>query len=246
MGNFYKKIKYFLVLLAVLCLVACKKESISPAPTETIIIPTKTISIVVLGSSTAAGTGASPASLGWVGRIQTKLANDSKNAKVINLALAGFTSYNILPTGYAVAPGRPMPDSLRNISKALTYKPDLVIINLPTNDIASLYTDDEILSNFRAVSNLLDNSQIPYIVTGTQPRNFATYDQRKRLKTLNDKLRNMYPNSIEDFLERLSEPTWEILSAYSFGDGVHLNNQGHLVIFESIASNSIFKRVLGY
>src|SRR5437016_3338037 len=78
--------------------------------------------VTVLGSSTAAGTGANPIDSSWVNKLIKQLTDDHRNVNVINLAKGGFTTYNVLPSGYKSS------DTARNITKALSYNPNLVII----------------------------------------------------------------------------------------------------------------------
>src|SRR4051812_31641375 len=70
---------------------------------------------VVLGSSTAFGTGASSSDSSWVGLLAAKFARDKKDFTVVNLAVSGFTTYQILP---GISPGtaqRPGSDQDKNV-----------------------------------------------------------------------------------------------------------------------------------
>jgi acyl-CoA thioesterase-1 len=235
---------FLFFILTNLLFVACKKneslvEVYSPEDLDT-------EKIIVLGSSTAAGMGASIRDSAWVNRLQAKLIGDHKKVKVINLACGAYTTYQILPSNSVIIAQKPVPDTARNITKALSFKPSLVLINMPSNDIATGYSDDEILDNYKSITAILDIEHIPYILTGTQPRNFLSEQQRLRLKTLNSKLQLLYNNSLNDYLEDLSTTTWGIRDEYSAGDGIHLNNKGHYIIYQSFANHQIFKKVFKY
>ncbi len=92
----------------------------------------KVFNIVVLGSSTAGGGGASPFDSAWVNKFRVYVKSKNTQSQVINLGYAGYNTYHVLnPTGYTPPPGRPSPDNERNITKALSFNPDLIIINLP-------------------------------------------------------------------------------------------------------------------
>ncbi|MCB0844148.1 MAG: SGNH/GDSL hydrolase family protein, partial [Bacteroidetes bacterium] len=72
--------------------------------------------IVVLGSSTAAGAGASPSDSAWVNRYRSYLQGFNPDYQVTNRAQGGFNSYRIMPTGFTPPSGRPNADTIRNIT----------------------------------------------------------------------------------------------------------------------------------
>ncbi|HWD87137.1 MAG TPA: SGNH/GDSL hydrolase family protein [Mucilaginibacter sp.] len=227
-----------LLLLAISCFSACSKLSDGSNPK-----PKSPALVVIVGSSTAAGGGASPLDSAWANRIQGVVNKNGTKAKFINLAVAGYTTYQAMPNGYHVA-NRPAPDTTANISKALSLRPNLVIISFPSNDIADNYTGTEIMHNFGVMTQMLDSAGIQYIVFGTQPRNFPTYNQRLREKTLNDTIKNVYTIHSNDFFLQLSTSTYLINPMYSAGDGIHLNNSGHALIMNATLKQPIFMEVL--
>jgi acyl-CoA thioesterase I len=259
----YYRVK-LLLLLTIVALSACKKESMTQEDlgpnSATVNIPANPANdparpakdttnkvIVVIGSSTAAGFGASSPDSCWVGRLRLRIKGDKKKIRVINLGIGGYTTYQLLPTGtMSDIPRRPKPDTNANVTAALKYQPDLVVINLPSNDIGANFRDDEILKNYRTIVRLIASARSEFVITGTQPRNFPTVAQRNRLKILNDKLSIDYPQNISDYLKKLSTPTYAIQRIYGAGDGVHLNNRGHDVIYRSVIASPIFKSVAGY
>ena len=92
--------------------------------------------IVVLGSSTAFGTGASPSDSSWVNRLQAAYrqnTGDGIDTNIVNLAVPGTNTYKAMPTGYIPPPLRDQPDPNMNITKALTYNPHIIIVNFPSN-----------------------------------------------------------------------------------------------------------------
>src|SRR3982751_4521754 len=93
--------------------------------------------VVVVGSSTSYGTGASTYDSAWVGKLQLYFrqnSNDGLDTVVTNLALGGFTTYQVMPTGFTPPAGKPAPDPARNVTMALSLSPDIIIFNLPSND----------------------------------------------------------------------------------------------------------------
>ena len=221
----------------------CTKPRLLQVPEEK--IPKKEIAgkIVILGSSTAVGTGASPVDSSWVKLLENKLRVVKPLISVINLSDLGFTTYHIMPDEFAPPTARPKADLDGNVTRALALKPDLVIINLPTNDVANNYNDQEIITNFERVSANLQRDSILYIITGTQPRSLSL-EKRQRLKELNTKLYSVYGNSFFDYYDYLSTTDNLIQKKYSAGDGIHVNNAGHYIIFENLMKFDVFKRYL--
>lgn len=238
-----KKFKTPLLIACILLVAACNKLSnnIVPSPVNQKTKPAS-LTIVILGSSTAQGFGANPIDSSWAKKLQVAV-NKTTLANFINLAYEGYTTYNVLPSN-CIIHGKPTPDTARNITKALLYKPNLVLISLPNNDIAANYTNMEILSNFQRLTHVLDSVKVPYIIFGTQPRDFSAATERMQLKTLNDTLKSVYSYHVNDFLMSLSTSTYSIKSTMEYGDGIHLNNAGHTVIFNSTLQHPILKQQL--
>ena len=201
-------------------------------------IPGRIRFIVVLGSSTAEGTGAKPIDSSWVNRLQTQLRDEGKNTLIINLAKGGFTTYDILPYSYTAAT-----DSSRNVEKALSYNPELIIINLPSNDVARGYADEKIIENYNVITKFITERNGNYLITSTHPRDFPNFETRKRLSVLNEKLLTNFPNHVIDYYNKISTPNFFISEQVSFKDGVHLNNKGHDIIFRSIYTDSLFRSI---
>ncbi|MGZ3778302.1 MAG: SGNH/GDSL hydrolase family protein [Mucilaginibacter sp.] len=229
-----------LLLPAIVCIAACSKSSNGPTPIPT---PKVTPTVVILGSSTAAGDGAKPLDSAWSYHIKDIVNKNGTKANFINLAVAGYTTYQALPTGYHTA-NRPAPDSNANITKALSLKPTLVLLSFPSNDIANNYTGTETMKNYAVMVHLLDSAKVQYVIFGNQPRNFTNYNQRLREKTLNDTIKNVYTIHVNDFFSALSTNTYLINPAYSAGDGIHLNNSGQDLILTATLKQPIFMEVV--
>lgn len=260
-----KKFYFFVLFVIALMASSCKKDSLSsdddlgnnntpaniPSPLDIDPVHADSVNkyIVVIGSSTAAGFGASVRDSCWTGRLRNKLIVDKKKFKLINFGVGGYTTFHLMPSSTAamsIAAQRPLPDTNKNVTAALKYHPVLVIINLPSNDIAANFRDEEIIRNYRLMVRTIASANCDYIITGSQPRNFPSPQQRMRLKILNDKLTTEFPNHIDDYLKKISTASWAINRIYGAGDGIHLNNLGHKVIYQSIFEFPIFKKVADY
>jgi acyl-CoA thioesterase-1 len=239
-----RKYLCFLLFLTVTISSCSKNEGANPAgPSEPDKPDTDPATIVVIGSSTAAGVGATPSDSAWVNRLRLATLNNKKTLYYINLAVAGYTTYQGMPTGF-IEKDRPATDTAKNITKALSYHPSLVIITYPSNDVASNYTDDEIMDNYKEMVRLLDSAKVSYIVFGTQPRNFTEIERRERMKTLNDKIKSAYTSHFNDNFDAFATADLNIKPALSFGDGIHVNNTGHYIIVQSVLANPIFQHII--
>ena len=87
---------------------------------ETPCLQAQAVTIVILGSSTAAGAGPSTGDSAWVNRYRNHLQAINPANQVINLAVGGFNTYKIMPHSFSSPlPGRPTVDSLHNITHGL-------------------------------------------------------------------------------------------------------------------------------
>ena len=193
---------------------------------------------VVLGSSTAAGTGASVADSSWVGRFRNYVQSLDSTALVINLAVGGYTSYNVMPTDFTPPAGRPQPNVNNNITQALAYKPTAILINLPSNDATQGFTLQEQISNFNTIITLIEDAEIPFRVTTTQPRNLSATGIQN-LKDMRDSILAIYGENAVNIFDELATETGGLKPSYDIGDGIHVNNAGHKYIYDQIVGSGI-------
>ena len=201
--------------------------------------------VVVMGSSTAAGTGSSSPDSSWVGRLQTYFrqnTSDGLDTLVTNIAQGGQTTYHQMPSGFvSPIPNRPTPDLNTNVTKALSFSPDVVIINLPTNDIISGYTKKEVMDNFRLMYQVITAANVRCYISTSQPRNSSTA-LNDSLKTIADSIRNNFGIYSIDFWTDLvsTDGLNNIKPEVSAGDGIHVNNLGHYYLFIRARDRNIF------
>lgn len=243
-----------LVCGALLCfaITACNKANVEPdnlnltinSSLNTLAAPKN--NIVILGGSTAWGKGATAVEYTWVYLLRNKLKSVNKSDTIINLAYPGYSTYDIMATDFVPSKTkRPRADSTRNITTALKKHPMLVVISLPSNDIANGYDDAEIIDNYKTIVKTLVSEKIPYILTSNQPRSFAEYSQRHRLRLFTDLLIKTFPGHVIDYLDKLGDITWQYKTMYNCGDGIHPNNRGHELIYNSFIAFEPFKKLMG-
>jgi len=194
--------------------------------------------IVVLGSSTAAGTGATP-NHGWVSLYTQYLKSINPAYQVYNLAVGNYTTYDINPTGYVPPASRPAPDTAHNITKALSLQPHAIIINLPTNDVGRGYTLAEQQANYQRVITAATAQGVKVWVATTQPRNDYSAQMVANLKAMRDWTFSNFGDKSIDFWTGMTQPNDSIKRAYSYGDGIHLNDSGHYVLYTRVIARNI-------
>lgn len=194
--------------------------------------------IVVIGSSTAEGMGATP-NHGWVALYTQYLKGINTGYQVDNLAVGGYTTYDLCPTGFIPPASRPSPDAEHNITKALSLHPDAIIINLPTNDVARNYTLTEQQDNFNRMVNLATAQGVKVWVTTSQPRNDFNASQVAALKDMRDWTFSYYGDRSIDFWTGTTEANDSIKRIYSYGDGIHMNDAGHQLLYTRVVARNI-------
>ena len=197
-----------------------------------------TLRIVVIGSSTAAGAGASPNDSAWVNRYRNYLKTINSANEVINLAQGGYNTWRLMPDYFSPPSNRPQPDTLRNISQAIRQNPDAIIINLPSNDAAIGTGVNEQMSNFIHMDSLAKSAGIPVWVCTTQPRNFNAGAIFVQIG-VRDSIQRYFGSRSIDFWTGLANPFNTIDTSYDSGDGVHVNNLGHRLLFNRVKQKQL-------
>ena len=200
--------------------------------------------IVVLGSSTAAGVGPKRWDGAWVERYRAYLRQSFPNFEVVNLALGGATTYSMQPTDFAPPANRGAPDTTHNITHALTFHPDAIIINMPTNDAAARYPVWEQIANYGRVYDFAAARGIPVWVTTTQPRNFPDVAQRNDLIAGRDAIRNRFGAQSLDFWSHCAQWDGTVQPRCDSGDGIHLNDEAHGMMVQPVIWARIPETVL--
>lgn len=196
------------------------------------------IRVVVLGSSTAYGYKLPDPTTSWVNRYKAYLQSLNPSNEVINLAVGGYTTYEIMPSDYTPAAGRPSPDVTHNITKALKYNPQAIIINMPTNDVANGYTISEQINNYNKIIAVAQKANIPVWITTSQPRNLA-YSYRLKLMEVRDSINSIYKDHALDFWTTIALDNGQVNPIYDLGDGTHVDAVAHQILYERVVKADI-------
>ena len=199
----------------------------------------KSWKIVILGSSTTYGTGASNTDSSFVSKYRAYIKRKNPLNDIINYGIPGYRTYhNLRPTGYVPPEDRPYPSTEFNISNALLDNPDAIIINMPSNDAASNYTLSEQQANFEATMRIADSLKIPVWVTTSQPRYYLTTAQMTNLRNFRTWVLTRFADKAVDFWDGIANEDGTISSQYYF-DNVHVNNAGHEEFYKRLIKECI-------
>ncbi len=194
------------------------------------------VKIVVLGSSTAAGGGVTFTSNSWVNRYRAYLQSINPENEVINLAQGGFKIYQIMPTGFVPPWGSV--NTSKNITKGLSYDPDAIIINLPSNDAVAGVPVNEQITNYYKILDLADTQNVPVWITTTQPRNL-NQTGLKSLIDMKDSTISHFADKAIDFWTSFANEDGTVNPTYDSGDHTHLNDEAHGIMFQRVVKAGI-------
>ncbi len=195
--------------------------------------------VVVLGSSTTFGTGATVYDSSWVAKFTAYLHRKNSQNVVYNMGIPGYTTYqNLRPTGYTPPANRPAPNSSFNITAALALHPDAIIINMPSNDVFNDYTIAEQQANFESAMHLADSAHVPVWVATVQPRNNFTTVQMNTQTLMRDWMFTRFGDKAVDFWTTVANADGTIAAFYDY-DYAHVNNAGHELFYKRVKAETI-------
>jgi lysophospholipase L1-like esterase len=192
--------------------------------------------LVVLGSSTAAGEGASSSGQGWVSLLATSLGMTVTNEfDTDNLAVGGYTTVELMPDSGADG----------SIDDALDRDPNLVIVALAgNNDLSNGTSTSTYLSRLEQMRDVSVDAGVPIFFVSTAPKDVSTAE-RETLRDWGIEMKDRfascwvperssaYSPCFIDIFDLLANDSLGVASEYGAGDGIHLNDAGHAVIFEA-------------
>jgi hypothetical protein len=201
--------------------------------------------IAVIGSSTAAGMGASTPDSSWVNLTQTYYQNLGEIDNIYNIARSGLTTYDGMPTGFIppTDPGNPVtpdfPNQSYNVTLALQDNPDVVLVNFPTNDVADNYSITETMFNLRTIYQTVINAGKICYICSTQPRSSVSVPQQQLLKVERDSILMEFGTYSLNFYNCIvAADSLNIKPIYNY-DGTHVNDGGHQQLFQVVKNANI-------
>lgn len=199
--------------------------------------------IVIMGSSTAAGRGPAALDSAWAWRYRRYVHTHYPTFIVVNLAMGGYSTYECMPTGFVPPAGKAAPHTNANITRALSYNPSAIVINLPTNDAYWNYSLTETLNNLGTITAAAKGKNIPVWVTTSQGRKLNQSGQELLIAT-KDSILSIYKEHAIDFWSGIAGSDGTILPQYDQGDKTHLNSDAHKILCERVIGAGILENAV--
>jgi len=195
--------------------------------------------IVVIGSSTAEGVGASTPDSSYVMIVQRYYQALGLIDTIYDLGLSGTTTYYGMPDGYIPPAGRPFHSYGYNVTAALQLGADIVLVNYPSNDIVDGYSMSEFLSNLDTIYNtVIAAGKICYVTT-TQPLDYHPVDTLELLRDGRDSILLDFSVHSIDFYDPLVASDSLTINPLYYVDGTHVNNAGHRALAQAVIARNI-------
>jgi hypothetical protein len=184
--------------------------------------------IVVIGASTAAGTGPKSINNAWAWRYETYLK--SYHDTLVHLAVGGWGYGCWLPTGTTPPAGFDAVQPNNNITAAIAYHPLAIILGPGSNDIAAGRTVPNMVWCLKKIDSAAKAAKVPFFVTTTQPRNI-TGQNLTNLAVMRDTIYKMFGTHAIGSWDPFANKDNTINAFWGAGDGIHLNDSAHYWIY---------------
>ena len=203
--------------------------------------------ICVMGSSSAwgyftvDGTQLYPRDSAWAFKLKKHFKDLHVIDTLFNIAANSSSCYDGMPSSYIPPPGRNQPYIGFNITKAvcLLPKPDVIIVNYPTNQYDYL-SKEEILFCLQTIKDSANAAGIRCFITTTQPRDNFSVTERQKLKELRDMILQRFGPYAIDFWTDVTVPVNMMNPLFNLGDNVHLNPAAHTLLKTRAVNANIF------
>lgn len=222
-------------------------ESAASAIVQATVVTKKRIAI--LGSSTAAGYFQNlwPIDSSYA----KQLMHYYQQAGIIDtlylFAANGENPYNAMPTWYrpdsTLQPANVYTyDVYRNITRTLTFHPDVILVHYPTNNFDVL-TIAQAMFAFRTIKATADSAGVPVFFIGTQPRGNLSIANKQKLIVINDSLKAAFGSRMISYYDSVATAPRSLYMRPDLlldKDSIHMNPKGHDIIFRQIIKANIF------
>ncbi|MEJ7768321.1 MAG: SGNH/GDSL hydrolase family protein, partial [Chitinophagaceae bacterium] len=196
----------------------------------------------IIGSSTAQCFGITGDSC-FVGRLKNFYGNA---VQFTNLAVSGSNVYRGMPSSYTPPAERvnETPDINYNITAALSSNPEVVLVNYPSNGY-DVFSVAEVMFCLRTINAAAITAGARCYITTTQPRSdpasFTSGETRRKMAEIKDSVLQQFGTFAINFWDGIVNPADStIITELGQGDGTHLNNKGHAILFQKVKDKDIF------
>ena len=191
--------------------------------------------IVIIGSSIAWGYGATNRSHSWAGLYADYLKSLNPGNMVINLAVAGYSTPKLMPTGTGHE------DPHHNITAAIAQNPDAILLSLTSNDAGQKILLSLTESNLTKIMNTAAAAGIPIWITTTVPVGIGGKPELELQTNTMNWIQRTYPRNSINFWTALASPDGTADHRYNSGDGIHPNDEGHYRLFNRLAHSGLLE-----
>jgi hypothetical protein len=205
-------------------------------------------SIGVIGSSTAAGffNNLWPADSSWARQLFHYYQHNTIDT-LYNIAVNAANIYNAMPSWYSAGnvlqpPATYASDVSRNITKIISFRPDVILCHYPSNNYDYL-TTAQVMFAMRTIKASADSAGIPIFFIGTMPRGSETLATHQELLDINDSMKLQFGNRMIDYYDsvaRVPRSYYMNPALWLDADSIHLNPTGHDIILRQILAANIF------
>ncbi len=204
--------------------------------------------IAVIGSSSAYGYFPSasgiPRDSAWAFKVKKHFKDLNIIDTLFNLGQSSTDCFEGMPSSYRPPAGSNyrLPNPNINITKAVNLlpKPDVIIVNYPTNNYDWI-PNAQIIECLQTIKDSANAKNIKCFITTTQPREGFSPTERLKLLALRDLILDKFGEwAIDFYTDIVQEPELSIKTIYSIGDGVHLNPAGHTVCKGKVLEKNLF------
>ena len=175
----------------------------------------------------------------WIERYREYLKSFNKDNEIINLTKKGLNSYQIVPTGSTSPYGRPKADPEHNISKAISLKPDAIIVNLEYNDVLENFQSSEQIVNLMLVASEANNNNIPIWINTPKPKGFGSLEYKENHIAVKDLIKERFHPFVVKVWDALATEEGDIKEKFRTADNNHINQTGQEVIVSKLVEADI-------
>jgi len=154
---------------------------------------------------------------------------------VSNFSVGGYTSLELLPSSRVAG----------DIDDAIAVRPDLIVVALAGSNDLSLGTSTEVyFSRLATLSDTARAAGIPIFFVSTAPKDISA-SEREQLRDWAESMADRFQSCwvpagdqshepcFIDIFHLLASASLGILPEYDSGDGIHLNDAGHLAVHQT-------------
>ncbi len=194
------------------------------------------VKVVVIGAeSTLSATGEHS----WIKKYSKYLKTFNKDNEIINLTKSGINSYQIVPTGSSSPIGRPKADPEFNITKAISFRPDAIVVNLEDIDLKQEFQANEQIINIMLIASEANKANIPVWVNTPKPMVQLDENHSPKVVKVKDLIKQRFSPFVVNFWDELADENGLVKKDFLAADGKQFNDAGENKMLEKLVKADI-------